>query len=221
MIAKRARGDAHTSLASGGINAALGTVDPEDSWEQHFADTLREGYFLVPGVRGAVTRDLFKAVQKVGGTTLLDTGWDPGDWQQETRSEIVDILSFTDVFLPNESEACALTDEREPETAALALHRLSGGAVVVKLGSRGALAITPRGDLVRVSAPMVESGDTTGAGDAFNAGLMNALEAGLDWHDALSTATVVASTVVGNPSWARFQLPGSLLSAGGPTRDHG
>ena len=38
--------DAHTVLASGGINAALGTRDPEDSWEQHFADTVREGYLL-------------------------------------------------------------------------------------------------------------------------------------------------------------------------------
>jgi succinate dehydrogenase / fumarate reductase flavoprotein subunit len=46
ILAKRARGDAHTVLAAGGINAALGTRDPEDSWQQHFADTLREGYFL-------------------------------------------------------------------------------------------------------------------------------------------------------------------------------
>ena len=29
-----------------GLNAALGTVDPEDSWQQHFADTMREGYHL-------------------------------------------------------------------------------------------------------------------------------------------------------------------------------
>jgi succinate dehydrogenase / fumarate reductase flavoprotein subunit len=46
MIGKRSRRDAHTALAAGGVNAALGTVDPEDSWQQHFADTLREGYFL-------------------------------------------------------------------------------------------------------------------------------------------------------------------------------
>jgi succinate dehydrogenase / fumarate reductase flavoprotein subunit len=46
VIAKRPQLDAHTALASGGINAALGTRDPQDSWEQHFADTLREGYFL-------------------------------------------------------------------------------------------------------------------------------------------------------------------------------
>jgi succinate dehydrogenase / fumarate reductase, flavoprotein subunit len=46
VIGKRAQLDAHTVLASGGINAALGTRDSEDSWETHFGDTLREGYFL-------------------------------------------------------------------------------------------------------------------------------------------------------------------------------
>ncbi len=45
-VGKRRRDDAHTVLAAGGINAALGTIDPEDSWEQHAADTLGEGYRL-------------------------------------------------------------------------------------------------------------------------------------------------------------------------------
>ena len=46
IVSKRPRLDAHTVLASGGINAALGTRDPEDCWQQHFADTMREGYLL-------------------------------------------------------------------------------------------------------------------------------------------------------------------------------
>jgi succinate dehydrogenase / fumarate reductase, flavoprotein subunit len=33
-------------LARGGINAALGTMDSEDNWMVHAADTLREGVFL-------------------------------------------------------------------------------------------------------------------------------------------------------------------------------
>src|ERR687891_389675 len=45
-VGKRRRDDPHTVLASGGINAALGTMDPEDGWQQHAADTLREGYWL-------------------------------------------------------------------------------------------------------------------------------------------------------------------------------
>lgn len=46
VVSKRPRHDAHTSLAAGGINAALATVDPGDSWQQHAADTLKESYFL-------------------------------------------------------------------------------------------------------------------------------------------------------------------------------
>lgn len=45
-VGKRPRNDAHTSLAAGGINAALGTMDAEDSWQQHAADTIKESYFL-------------------------------------------------------------------------------------------------------------------------------------------------------------------------------
>ncbi len=45
-VGKRPRADAHTSLAAGGINAALATMDPEDSWQQHAADTLKESYLL-------------------------------------------------------------------------------------------------------------------------------------------------------------------------------
>ncbi len=46
IVGKRAKRDAHTSLAAGGINAALGTMDPDDSWQQHAADTLQESYLL-------------------------------------------------------------------------------------------------------------------------------------------------------------------------------
>jgi succinate dehydrogenase/fumarate reductase flavoprotein subunit len=46
IISKSKKGDPHTTLARGGINAALGTMDPEDNWMVHAADTLREGEFL-------------------------------------------------------------------------------------------------------------------------------------------------------------------------------
>jgi succinate dehydrogenase / fumarate reductase flavoprotein subunit len=45
-VGKRPKADAHTSLAAGGINAALSTMDPQDSWQQHAADTLKESYLL-------------------------------------------------------------------------------------------------------------------------------------------------------------------------------
>ena len=46
VIGKRGHGDAHTTWARGGINGALGTLDPEDDWTIHAADTLNEGHRL-------------------------------------------------------------------------------------------------------------------------------------------------------------------------------
>ena len=46
IIGKRRKEDAHTVLAAGGINAAFGHVDKDDNWQQHFADTMIEGYML-------------------------------------------------------------------------------------------------------------------------------------------------------------------------------
>lgn len=45
-VGKRRKYDAHTTLAAGGINAALGTMDPEDTWQQYAADTIKEAYGL-------------------------------------------------------------------------------------------------------------------------------------------------------------------------------
>ena len=44
ILGKRPKTDSHTVLAAGGINAALGNLDKEDSWKQHFIDTYLEGY---------------------------------------------------------------------------------------------------------------------------------------------------------------------------------
>src|SRR6476660_4802591 len=51
IIRKSKKGDPHTVLARGGINAALGTMDPEDNWMIHAADTLREGELLADYTR--------------------------------------------------------------------------------------------------------------------------------------------------------------------------
>ncbi|WP_319452815.1 MULTISPECIES: L-aspartate oxidase [unclassified Mycobacterium] len=46
VVGKRPKTDAHTTLAAGGINAALATMDAADTWQQHAADTLTESYLL-------------------------------------------------------------------------------------------------------------------------------------------------------------------------------
>ena len=64
-VGKRRRDDAQTVLAAGGINAALGTMDPEDSWQQHAADTIADlvayGADLAREPDGRLTQRFFGA----------------------------------------------------------------------------------------------------------------------------------------------------------------
>jgi succinate dehydrogenase / fumarate reductase flavoprotein subunit len=46
VVTKSLLGKAHTVMAEGGIAAGIGNVDPEDSWEVHFADTMLGGQLL-------------------------------------------------------------------------------------------------------------------------------------------------------------------------------
>ncbi len=46
LVCKSLLGKAHTVMAEGGVAAALGNVDGRDSWEVHFADTMRGGGYL-------------------------------------------------------------------------------------------------------------------------------------------------------------------------------
>jgi succinate dehydrogenase / fumarate reductase flavoprotein subunit len=46
LVCKSLLGKAHTVMAEGGIAAALGNMDPEDTWEVHFADTMRGGQLI-------------------------------------------------------------------------------------------------------------------------------------------------------------------------------
>lgn len=64
LVSKRPKSDSHTSLAAGGINAALATVDREDTWQQHAADTIKEGYFLAdPRTVEIVTQNAVRGIE--------------------------------------------------------------------------------------------------------------------------------------------------------------
>jgi len=46
VVSKSLLGKAHTVMAEGGIAAALANVDDRDSWQVHFADTMRGGQYV-------------------------------------------------------------------------------------------------------------------------------------------------------------------------------
>jgi len=85
-----------------------------------------------------------------------------------------------------------LTGESEMEAALRALRRRHPGLLVVTLGDRGAAAL--EGDrFVRVPAFRVSAVDTTGAGDVFRAGVIQAWLSGAGVEDALRFGNAAAA----------------------------
>ncbi|MFL5861942.1 MAG: carbohydrate kinase family protein [Solirubrobacteraceae bacterium] len=164
-------------------------------------------YFVAPQLRGDVAQRLLDTARDRGARTFFDTTWDPDGFPPESRAEVRELLPYADVFLPNEVEACALANlPGDPAQAARALQVVSGGWVVVKLGSRGCFAVGPDGMEIAVPAVTVTVADTTGAGDAFNAGLVHALAQKASWREALTMATRFATTVISRPSNNRYGI---------------
>jgi sugar/nucleoside kinase (ribokinase family) len=164
-------------------------------------------YFVAPRLRGGAARRLLATARARGARTFFDTSWDPDGFRDEARAEVSDLLASVDVFLPNEVEACALADRPgDAVAAARDLQAVSGGWVVVKRGPSGCFAVGPDGVELAVPAPAVEVADTTGAGDAFNAGLVHALAHGAAWRDALASATQFATAIIARPSDNRYRI---------------
>ena len=167
-------------------------------------------HFLQAALRPDVPALLARA-RALGLSTSADTGHDP-----EERWEVADLLPGLDLFLPNETEALAISGAA---TAEGALEWLAARvpSVVVKRGGEGALAArgAERAAVPGFAVPVV---DTTGAGDAFDAGFLSALLAGeplaacVRYGNACGALTV---TQVGGPGAIGRERVAALLARGG------
>ncbi|MGW1676477.1 carbohydrate kinase family protein [Saccharopolyspora sp. NPDC002376] len=185
---------------------------PVESLSAQFV--LLSGYFLLPALQGESARGLLAQARQAGARTALDTGWDPEGWSEVTRAEVLQLLREVDVFLPNADELRALhgDDQCTDEDAARSIADATGTTVVVKRGSLGALAVRPGQEPSAHPAPEVQVRDSTGAGDAFNAGLLHRLADGADVADATDYAVRVAATVIVRPSHDRAFTPEDVLA---------
>jgi ribokinase len=110
------------------------------------------------------------------------------------------VLRLVDVLTPNETEAKVLAglppqQPAEPEEVARKLIHEGVKQVVMTLGEKGALIVTESSS-IHVPAISVSAVDTTGAGDAFNAGLAIALASGADLEAGVRFAVVTGGLAV-------------------------
>jgi sugar/nucleoside kinase (ribokinase family) len=135
--------------------------------------------------------DAIRAAKANGLTVSLDPSWD----DELIRDPMFfERTAGTDIFMPNMEEAHALTGADEPE-AALAILARHFPVVALKCGADGALLFMDDAIISRPS-PRVNVVDTTGAGDAFNAGFLDAWLDGANAEECLSTAIGAGSRSV-------------------------
>jgi sugar/nucleoside kinase (ribokinase family) len=102
-------------------------------------------------------------------TVSVDAGWHPEWLRDESVHHALRAVSW---FFPNEIEAAALTGESAPPVMLKRFDEL-GIRAAVKLGASGSAAFAG-GRYLQVPSIDVETMDTTGAGDCFNAGFLDA-----------------------------------------------
>jgi len=109
---------------------------------------------------------VFSAAKKQGLTTSLDTNADP----LNKYEHVDEILSYVDIFLPNDKEAKAITGANSVYSA---LEKLSEKVpvVAIKRGEKGAIG-RHNNKTVTVKPLNIKPVDTTGAGDSFDAGFI-------------------------------------------------
>jgi sugar/nucleoside kinase (ribokinase family) len=147
-------------------------------------------YYLQNSLRPELAK-LFWEAREAGLTTSLDPGWDPTN---EWANALFDVLSLVDVFLPNETEAVAISRTDTPGEALRVLGEYAQ-AVVVKQGAKGCIA-QDKYKTSRCPAFEVPVVDVTSAGDIFNAGFIYAFLHGWDLDKATQFANACGAIAV-------------------------
>jgi ribokinase len=221
------RADAPTGVAlivldESGQNSILWAPGANDVWEQKASADVemlasRCRLLLLPlEAPSDVVQRAIEAAKAAGARVVLNPA--PHRRGDEPCFPAVDVLT------PNETEAALFAGvERQPDWPEVArrLRALGPRAVVVTLGSQGALLADDQG-AHQVPAFPVDVVDTTAAGDAFVAGLACALLKGSPLPEAVRFANAAGALAVtkagAQPSLPRASDVRALLASTGESR---
>jgi len=137
----------------------------------------------------------FKSQKKLVKVFDGIVSFDPGAvYAERGLNGLKDIIKETTIFMPNAIEMEILTGLSYKEGANEILN-MGVKVVVVKLGERGCY-VTDGNIEVEIPALNVEVVDTTGAGDAFNAGFLYGYLRGKDLEECGKLGNYVASLCI-------------------------
>ncbi len=184
---------------AGGANAALTSVQVRAALKR--LDLAIDDVVLVGHeIRTGATHEAIRLARLAGATAILN----PAPAAGLGRST----LDLATMLTPNDGELADLVGgEGSPSARAKRLlgPEPAGRAVLVSLGSRGALLLAGR-QARAIASPRVEAVDTVGAGDTLNGALAAGLAAGFDLAEA-SRRAVVAASLATTRTGARQGMP--------------
>lgn len=130
----------------------------------------RHIHFAMPLQRAFADR-ILPLLREAGTTVSLDVGFRP-EWFGDPENRV--ICQAVDYLLPNEKEAGLMCGSEDPRDYFAYANQQQFRAPVLKLGARGAISV--EGETIHgVPPPPVDAIDSTGAGDAFDAGFIDAV----------------------------------------------
>ena len=149
------------------------------------------GTGLLRKLDGEPSRVLLEEAKKRGCTTTFDLIAATA----ETAAIVEPMLPYIDYFMPSIEEAMDMSGKSTPQDCAD--HYIGKGATccVFTLGSDGAYYAHADGTRLRVPAYEIDVVDTTGCGDAFDAGFICALHHKMQPEDAIGFAQATAALV--------------------------
>ncbi len=183
-----------TMITDRGASEAL---NPDDLPEALFTGghLHLSGYTLSGGTRRETAKKALRLARQANMTVSVDPSSFPL-LESIGPDRFLESTRGADLLFPNRPEGEALTGERDPDRILeklLAYYR----AIALKLGAEGAVYADGDGHTFRLPAAPARVEDTTGAGDAFSAGFLNAWLAGQSPEEALHRAVGLAARAVG------------------------
>jgi len=181
-----------TMLADNGANAGL---DVSDLPALDGVDAIYlSGYApLAPLSREGVL-EMVRTINSRGIPIIFDPAT-VGGMQGVPVAEILSWCALMDTVIMNEEEAIYLSGLSDLESALNFFVELTPRAII-KRGSAGAIGLERGGQIISVAAKTSAVVDTTGAGDAFAAGFIDAFTGRRDFSYAIERASAVAGHCV-------------------------
>lgn len=138
------------------------------------------------------------AARAKGAYVSFDPNVRPKLWSspQETKTTLSRFFEITDIALPSLDDEASLWGDASPQMTLERFSEVGVSEIVVKDGAGPVSASSDDGDIVLHTPAVIGICDTSGAGDAFNAGYLAARLNGEDQSDAIRAAQLMSSEVI-------------------------